>query len=102
MVAVGDDADAVAELAQADDGFDRSGRQRQAAGGFLQQLAPGAAEEIRDAAGAMVQVVEGARTNAYGALAMSIPAEGLKAGRFAGRLYRGGALVADYRFEVVR
>lgn len=58
--------------------------------------------EIRDAAGAMVQVVEGARTNAYGALAMSIPAEGLKAGRFAGRLYRGGALVADYRFEVVR
>jgi len=58
--------------------------------------------EIRDAAGAMAQVVDGAKANAYGALAIAIPAEGLKAGRYAGRLYQGGSLVADYRFEVVR
>lgn len=59
--------------------------------------------EIRDPADRVVQVVEGAKTNAYGALAMAVPAEGLQAGRYAARLYRvGGTLVADYRFVVVR
>lgn len=62
--------------------------------------------EIRNAADQLVETVEGSKTNSYGALAIAIPSERLKPGKYAARLYRvqasGPSLVADYRFEIVR
>lgn len=62
--------------------------------------------EIRNAADQLVETVEGSKTNSYGALAIAIPAERLRPGKYEARLYRmqsgAASLAADYRFEIVR
>lgn len=61
--------------------------------------------EIADPAGRIMHVIEGARANTYGALAIALPAQPLHPGTYTARLYRtpaGSPLIADYRFEIVR
>ncbi len=61
--------------------------------------------EIAGPAGRVIHVIEGARANSYGALAIALPAQPLHPGIYTARLSlspAGSPLIGDYRFEIVR